>query len=39
VTALGRAENLSAQRRWLLKAAAWFTALTAGVRLTDAHNG
>lgn len=36
---IGRAENLNAQRRWLLKAAAWFTALTAGVRLTDAHNG
>lgn len=36
---LGRAENLSARRRWLLKAATAFTAMTAGVRLTDAHNG
>jgi glycosyltransferase involved in cell wall biosynthesis len=36
---LGRTENLSAERRLLLKAAAWLTVLTAGVRLTDAHNG
>ena len=36
---LGRAENISAQRKLLLKAAAFFTWLTAGIRLTDAHNG
>lgn len=36
---LGRTENMSPRRRRLLKAAAAFTWLTAGLRLTDAHNG
>jgi polyprenyl-phospho-N-acetylgalactosaminyl synthase len=36
---LGRTSGMPASRRVLLKIAVLFTALTAGVRLTDAHNG
>jgi polyprenyl-phospho-N-acetylgalactosaminyl synthase len=36
---LGSAQGLSTPRRLLLKAAVWFTNLTTGVRMTDAHNG
>lgn len=36
---LGRTENMATGRRLLLKAAALFTGLTAGIRPTDAHNG
>jgi len=36
---LGRAEGMSRARFMLIKAAAVFTNLTTGVRLTDAHNG
>jgi glycosyltransferase involved in cell wall biosynthesis len=36
---LGRAEAIPAQRRLLLHAARLFTWATAGLRLTDAHNG
>lgn len=36
---LGRAVNLPASRRLLLKAAVLFTRLTSRVRVTDAHNG
>jgi glycosyltransferase involved in cell wall biosynthesis len=36
---LGRAPNLPARRRLLLKAATWFTRLTTGLDVTDAHNG
>jgi polyprenyl-phospho-N-acetylgalactosaminyl synthase len=36
---LGRAEGLTVRRRLLLQAVAALTALTTGVRLTDAHNG
>jgi len=36
---LGNALNLPSSRRWLLRAATWFTRLTTGLRLTDVHNG
>jgi glycosyltransferase involved in cell wall biosynthesis len=36
---LGHAEGLPLARRFVLKAAVWFTNLTTGLRLTDAHNG
>lgn len=36
---LGQAEGISRVRRFVLKAALFFTNLTTGVRLTDAHNG
>jgi polyprenyl-phospho-N-acetylgalactosaminyl synthase len=36
---LGRTSGMPASRRVLLKIAVLFTALTAGIRLTDAHNG
>jgi glycosyltransferase involved in cell wall biosynthesis len=36
---LGHAEGLPLARRIVLKAAVWFTNLTTGLRLTDAHNG
>lgn len=36
---LGRTENLTNARRWLLKAAAVFTWLNTGLRLTDSQNG
>jgi glycosyltransferase involved in cell wall biosynthesis len=36
---LGRAEAMPLQRRVLLHAARFFTWATAGLRLTDAHNG
>jgi polyprenyl-phospho-N-acetylgalactosaminyl synthase len=36
---LGRAEGISSFRRLVLRLAAFFTWLTTGVRLTDAHNG
>ena len=36
---LGSTQGLPAARKWLLKAAVCFTWLTAGVRLSDAHNG
>jgi glycosyltransferase involved in cell wall biosynthesis len=36
---LGHASGMSRGRRLLLKAAALFTVLTTGMRLTDAHNG
>ncbi|HEX6260597.1 MAG TPA: glycosyltransferase family 2 protein [Woeseiaceae bacterium] len=36
---LGRTEGMSRTRFLLIKAAAIFTNLTTGVRLTDAHNG
>lgn len=36
---LGRTENLPKARRVLLKMATVFTAITSGLRMTDAHNG
>lgn len=36
---LGRVENMPWTRWLLLKGAVWFTRLTSGMRLTDAHNG
>ena len=30
---------MAAQRRFMLKAGTWYTWMTAGIRLTDAHNG
>ncbi len=36
---LGSAVNMPALRRTLLRAATWFTRLTTGLALTDAHNG
>jgi glycosyltransferase involved in cell wall biosynthesis len=36
---MGRAENMPASRRVLLKAALRFQNLTAGLKLTDVHNG
>lgn len=36
---LGRTVNLPPRRRWLLKAATWFTRATTGLAVTDAHNG
>jgi glycosyltransferase involved in cell wall biosynthesis len=35
----GRAERIPLARRLLLRAAVWFTWLTANLRVTDAHNG
>lgn len=36
---LGQAEGISLMRRLTLRLGVWFTWLTSGVRLTDAHNG
>lgn len=36
---LGRANGMSRARRWLLRAAVWFSRLTSGMELSDAHNG
>jgi glycosyltransferase involved in cell wall biosynthesis len=36
---LGRAEQIPVARRLVLRAAVWFTWLTANLRVTDAHNG
>lgn len=36
---LGKAENITALKRFILKLAILFTNKTSGVRLTDAHNG
>lgn len=36
---LGRAEGIPAARRWLLRAAVWFTRATAGLPVSDTHNG
>jgi polyprenyl-phospho-N-acetylgalactosaminyl synthase len=36
---LGQAPNMPRHRRLLLIAAAWFTRITTGLRVTDAHNG
>jgi len=36
---LGTAVNMPGSRRWLLKAALWFTRATAGLSITDSHNG
>lgn len=36
---LGKAENISLQKKLLLKLAVKFSNLTSGVRLTDTHNG
>jgi glycosyltransferase involved in cell wall biosynthesis len=36
---LGDAPNLPPARRRLLRAATWFTRLTTGLSITDAHNG
>jgi glycosyltransferase involved in cell wall biosynthesis len=36
---LGSAVNLPPLRRLLLRAAAWFTRVTTGLQVTDAHNG
>jgi polyprenyl-phospho-N-acetylgalactosaminyl synthase len=36
---LGSALNLPPSRKLLLRAATWFTRLTTGLKLTDAHNG
>ena len=36
---LGRATNMAASRRLLLRAATLFTRVTTGLRLTDCHNG
>jgi polyprenyl-phospho-N-acetylgalactosaminyl synthase len=35
----GRAERIPLVRRLMLRAAVWFTRLTANLRVTDAHNG
>jgi glycosyltransferase involved in cell wall biosynthesis len=35
----GRAERIPLARRLVLRAAVWFTWLTANLRVTDAHNG
>lgn len=37
--ALGATLNLPPRRRLLLKAATWFTRITTGLAVTDAHNG
>jgi polyprenyl-phospho-N-acetylgalactosaminyl synthase len=36
---LGASIAMPASRRYLLKAAIWFTRLTTGMRVTDTHNG
>jgi polyprenyl-phospho-N-acetylgalactosaminyl synthase len=36
---LGEGSNIPASRRLLLRAATWFTRLTTGLAVTDAHNG
>ncbi|WP_334130719.1 glycosyltransferase family 2 protein, partial [Silanimonas lenta] len=36
---IGKVDGMSPARYWLLRAAVWFTRLTSGMRLTDAHNG
>jgi glycosyltransferase involved in cell wall biosynthesis len=36
---LGTAVNMPGSRRWLLKAASWFTRATTGLSITDSHNG
>jgi glycosyltransferase involved in cell wall biosynthesis len=36
---LGQATNMPRSRRFLLWAATWFTRLTTGLKVTDAHNG
>jgi polyprenyl-phospho-N-acetylgalactosaminyl synthase len=36
---LGASIAMPASRRYLLKAATWFTRLTTGMRVTDTHNG
>jgi polyprenyl-phospho-N-acetylgalactosaminyl synthase len=36
---LGRATNMPTSRRLLLQAAIWFTRITTGLAITDAHNG
>lgn len=36
---LGATVDLPPRRRWLLKAATWFTRMTTGLAVTDAHNG
>lgn len=36
---LGAAVNLPPARRFLLKAATWFTRMTSGLSVTDTHNG
>jgi glycosyltransferase involved in cell wall biosynthesis len=36
---LGRAANIPTSRRLLLQAAIWFTRITTGLAITDAHNG
>jgi polyprenyl-phospho-N-acetylgalactosaminyl synthase len=36
---LGRATNMPMSRRVLLRAAIWFTRVTTGLAITDAHNG
>jgi polyprenyl-phospho-N-acetylgalactosaminyl synthase len=36
---LGQATNMPKSRRYLLWAAIWFTRITTGLKVTDAHNG
>jgi glycosyltransferase involved in cell wall biosynthesis len=36
---IGSAESMPASRRWLLRAATWFTRATTGLRVSDSHNG
>jgi glycosyltransferase involved in cell wall biosynthesis len=36
---LGTTVNMPPSRRWLLKAASWFTRATTGLSITDSHNG
>jgi len=36
---LGTTVNMPSSRRWLLKAASWFTRATTGLSITDSHNG
>lgn len=36
---LGKAQDISTFKKWLLKAAVRFSNATSGLRLTDAHNG
>ena len=36
---LGTTVNMPPSRRWLLRAASWFTRATTGLSITDSHNG
>jgi glycosyltransferase involved in cell wall biosynthesis len=36
---VGSTESMPASRRWLLRAATWFTRATTGLHVSDSHNG